>query len=227
MLARLAVELARRFGTAAGLRRPPPRPRHLGGHGDGPAATPGRPAPPAQLRVHSVSSAATARWSPATFPRRSHVDRSIGRPRPGRPAGGARPGNRRSAGASRPFGRSSGSASTTLVEADLGTGRTHQVRVHLSYLGHPVLGDPIYGGPRTDPVQASRASPCTPPTSASSTRRTGARLSFDAPLPADLAAGHRSAPARPGSEPRSYRRRGQAPPGRRRKRSGHAAASPA
>ena len=30
----------------------------------------------------------------------------------------------------------------------LGTGRTHQIRVHLSRVGHPVLGDPVYGGRR-------------------------------------------------------------------------------
>jgi len=33
----------------------------------------------------------------------------------------------------------------TLVEARLETGRTHQIRVHLAHIGHPVLGDPIYG----------------------------------------------------------------------------------
>lgn len=34
----------------------------------------------------------------------------------------------------------------TLLEARLETGRTHQIRVHLSHLGHPVAGDPVYGG---------------------------------------------------------------------------------
>ncbi|MBN1504618.1 MAG: RluA family pseudouridine synthase [Candidatus Eisenbacteria bacterium] len=34
----------------------------------------------------------------------------------------------------------------TLVSATLETGRTHQVRVHFSHLGHPVFGDPQYGG---------------------------------------------------------------------------------
>lgn len=34
----------------------------------------------------------------------------------------------------------------TLAQLRLETGRTHQIRVHLSYLGHPVLGDPLYGG---------------------------------------------------------------------------------
>jgi len=33
-----------------------------------------------------------------------------------------------------------------LLEITLGTGRTHQIRVHLTHIGHPVLGDPDYGG---------------------------------------------------------------------------------
>ena len=35
--------------------------------------------------------------------------------------------------------------SSTLVECSLKTGRTHQIRVHMYYIGHPVIGDPIYG----------------------------------------------------------------------------------
>jgi 23S rRNA pseudouridine1911/1915/1917 synthase len=35
--------------------------------------------------------------------------------------------------------------SATLIEAKLGTGRTHQIRVHFSAIGHPVLGDRVYG----------------------------------------------------------------------------------
>lgn len=33
----------------------------------------------------------------------------------------------------------------TLLECKLFTGRTHQIRVHMSYIGHPVVGDPLYG----------------------------------------------------------------------------------
>lgn len=38
----------------------------------------------------------------------------------------------------------------TLVQCTLDTGRTHQIRVHMASLGHPVIGDPLYGG-RMDP----------------------------------------------------------------------------
>ncbi|MEI8296076.1 MAG: pseudouridine synthase [Alphaproteobacteria bacterium] len=33
----------------------------------------------------------------------------------------------------------------TMVECTLATGRTHQIRVHLSSIGHPLVGDPVYG----------------------------------------------------------------------------------
>ena len=38
----------------------------------------------------------------------------------------------------------------TLVECQLSTGRTHQIRVHMASIGHPVLGDPVYG-PKKSP----------------------------------------------------------------------------
>lgn len=36
-------------------------------------------------------------------------------------------------------------AKCTLVECQLETGRTHQIRVHMAYIGHPLVGDPLYG----------------------------------------------------------------------------------
>lgn len=42
----------------------------------------------------------------------------------------------------------------TLIEARLTTGRTHQIRVHMASIGHPVLGDPVYG-PRKSPYPVS------------------------------------------------------------------------
>ena len=35
------------------------------------------------------------------------------------------------------------------------TGRTHQIRVHLAYINHPVVGDPLYGGRMQFPANAS------------------------------------------------------------------------
>ena len=39
----------------------------------------------------------------------------------------------------------------TLVECRLETGRTHQIRVHMAYLGHPILGDTVYGAKKAVP----------------------------------------------------------------------------
>ncbi|MDR1012739.1 MAG: RluA family pseudouridine synthase [Lactobacillales bacterium] len=36
-------------------------------------------------------------------------------------------------------------ADYTLIELQLKTGRTHQIRVHMAYIGHPIAGDPVYG----------------------------------------------------------------------------------
>lgn len=43
----------------------------------------------------------------------------------------------------------------TLVRAQLETGRTHQIRVHLAHIGFPVAGDPLYGGRRRLPAGSS------------------------------------------------------------------------
>jgi 23S rRNA pseudouridine1911/1915/1917 synthase len=44
----------------------------------------------------------------------------------------------------------------TLLDVELRTGRTHQIRVHLAWLKHPVVGDDIYGGGRDNTIQAAK-----------------------------------------------------------------------
>lgn len=71
----------------------------------------------------------------------------------------------------------------TLLELKLETGRTHQIRAHMKFIGHPLVGDPMYG--RTGGLkmqgQALHAASLgfTHPTS-------GERLEFSAPVPADM-----------------------------------------
>ncbi len=47
-------------------------------------------------------------------------------------------------------------ANHTHVKVNLETGRTHQIRVHLSHIGYPLIGDPIYGGRIQFPKKASQ-----------------------------------------------------------------------
>jgi 23S rRNA pseudouridine1911/1915/1917 synthase len=44
------------------------------------------------------------------------------------------------------FGKNGGEPVASLLECRLETGRTHQIRVHLAHIGHPLLGDAVYGG---------------------------------------------------------------------------------
>lgn len=70
----------------------------------------------------------------------------------------------------------------SLVELTLLTGRTHQIRVHLSHIGHPLLGDDLYGGSRDlitrQALHAARLY-FTHPVS-------GKAIDVSSPLPADL-----------------------------------------
>ncbi len=77
-------------------------------------------------------------------------------------------------------------AATSLLECRLETGRTHQVRVHLAAIGHPVVGDLRYRGTRP---QLELDRPFLHATSLSFDHpTTGQRLSFSSSLPTDLQA---------------------------------------
>jgi len=97
------------------------------------------------------------------------------------------------------FGRGKDGGAASLVECRLETGRTHQIRVHMAYAGHPVVGDPDYGQAfrtkanrlpeplrtltKNFPRQALHAKLL-----AFSHPVTGATMRFEAPMPADMAA---------------------------------------
>ena len=84
-----------------------------------------------------------------------------------------------------------------LVRCRLRTGRTHQIRVHMKHLGHPIVGDPLYSGPQWRGIpdkrvqkaiaslgrQALHAARITLPHP-----RSGGAMTFESPLPEDLRA---------------------------------------
>ena len=86
-----------------------------------------------------------------------------------------------------------------LVEVRIETGRTHQIRVHMSSIGHPVVGDTLYGAPRELKATRGRSGAATAPESLALSRNflhaaaielrqptSSAPLKFQRPLPGDL-----------------------------------------
>ena len=80
--------------------------------------------------------------------------------------------------------------SFTLLRCQLETGRTHQIRVHMASVGHPLLGDAVYGGANTRFEAKHRASVTGQCLHAGELRlthpRTGEEMHFTAPMPTDM-----------------------------------------
>ena len=81
-------------------------------------------------------------------------------------------------------------ANYTLLECRLETGRTHQIRIHLAELGHPVCGDPLYRGPLGGPAIADHSGAPRLALHATCLRLThpvsGQEIECRSPLPDDL-----------------------------------------
>ena len=115
---------------------------------------------------------------------------------------GRDPANRKRMSVRAPRGRAARSAyrvveafdGAALVRVRIATGRTHQIRVHLAALGHPVAGDPTYGGrrARSGRPEARAALEALDRPALHAARlafthpATGERLAFESGLPADL-----------------------------------------
>ena len=80
----------------------------------------------------------------------------------------------------------------TLVECELETGRTHQIRVHMSSCGHPLLGDEVYGGVNNKIYTQNKSlinGQCLHARQLTLTHpRTGKEMTFEAPMPDNMAA---------------------------------------
>jgi 23S rRNA pseudouridine1911/1915/1917 synthase len=78
-----------------------------------------------------------------------------------------------------------------LVEVRIQTGRTHQIRVHMAHLGHPILGDTVYGGAKSQIENRNSQIPVVRPLLHAyklgfTHPRRGDRREFTAPLPGDM-----------------------------------------
>lgn len=72
----------------------------------------------------------------------------------------------------------------TLLKVSLETGRTHQIRVHMTYIGHPVIGDPVYGSAKSLPGVTLKGQMLHAKTLSLTQPTTGKELVFNSDLPA-------------------------------------------
>lgn len=73
----------------------------------------------------------------------------------------------------------------SLVRVKIETGRTHQIRVHMAHIKHPVIGDTVYGRSRASTIKADRQMLHAAKLSLNHPK-TGKRMTFEAPLPTDM-----------------------------------------
>lgn len=124
-------------------------------------------------------------------PPEGRIDAPIGRHPQRRKEMTVRPGARRAVTGYRVLASASG---VSVLELDLETGRTHQIRVHLKHAGHPLVGDPVYGEARWKGLAATVRRPLrTFPRPALHAWKLafahpedGRRVAFEAPVPEDL-----------------------------------------
>lgn len=84
----------------------------------------------------------------------------------------------------------------SLIRCSLRTGRTHQIRLHMKHLGHPIVGDPVYSGPQWRGIPDKKVQKAMSAFTRQALHaeriafphpRSGEPLTFAAPMPADFA----------------------------------------
>ncbi len=121
-------------------------------------------------------------------PRQGEIDKPIGRHPVQRKRMAVRSGGREARSSYRVLEAFDGAA---LLRVTIHTGRTHQIRVHLAAIGHPVAGDAIYGGGRRPPAAAAALALLDRPALHAARLAVdhpadGRRLRFESPLPPDI-----------------------------------------
>jgi len=136
-----------------------------------------------QLQEHSVAREYLA-IAHGTVAREGRIDAPIGRHKTQRTRMAVVPGGKPAVTHYQPTEHF---AHATLLRCRLETGRTHQIRVHLASIGHPIVGDPVYGGNRKTPANLLFARQALHAEKLALTHpASGRRRSWHARVPADM-----------------------------------------
>ncbi|NQW10617.1 MAG: RluA family pseudouridine synthase [Alphaproteobacteria bacterium] len=151
-----------------------------------------------QFARHDVDRVYLALCHGAPVPTAGRIEGAIGRHPRDRVRMAVRPAGRGKAAITHYKTRERFGTAAALLECRLETGRTHQIRVHLAHIGHPLVGDPVYGGGRR--ARADGITPEAREAIDSFARQalhatvlgfvhptTGETVRFESPPPADLA----------------------------------------